>query len=82
MHSAPRQAFRLFPAGSRGETQQRDRIGMVVRTGLALFQQSSDLIQGQKRQFDLIRLDLPDLAQRVSLCQEPRRISSEKTADK
>lgn len=36
MHSAPRQAFRLFPAGSRGETQQRDRIGMAVRAGLDL----------------------------------------------
>lgn len=40
---------------------------MVVRAGLALLEELSDLIQGEESQFDLIGLDLPDVGLRVRL---------------
>lgn len=65
MHSPTGDALGLFPAGTCGETQESDRVRVVVRAGLALIEELGDLIQGEEGQFDLIGLDLPDVGQWV-----------------
>ncbi|MCY1523389.1 hypothetical protein D9M68_582850 [compost metagenome] len=67
MHGTTRKAFRFIPTGSGCEAKQGNRIGMVVRAGLALLKEPGDLIQRQERQFDLVSLYLPDVRQRVCL---------------
>lgn len=69
LDGASGQAFGLIPTGTSSETQHRDGIRVGDRACFALLQQ----------QRHLIRLDLADLGQ--GLCQDLRRISSEKTAD-
>jgi hypothetical protein len=67
MHGPAGDALGLFPAGTRSEAQESDRVRVVVRTGLALLEELGHLIQGEEGQFDLIGLDLPDIGQRVCL---------------
>lgn len=67
MHGPTGDALGLFPAGTCSETQESDRVCVVVHAGLALLEELGDLIQGEECQFDLIGLDLPDIGQRVCL---------------
>lgn len=65
MHNPTSDALSLFPASTRSEAQESDRVRVVVRAGLALLKELGDLTQGEEGQFDLIGLDLSDVGQWV-----------------
>ncbi|MDT4843545.1 hypothetical protein D3C80_1135570 [compost metagenome] len=58
--------LRFIPPGAGGEADQGHRVGVVVRRLTALLEELFDLRQREKRQFDLVRIDLVDFGQWVN----------------
>lgn len=59
------QRLGFVPAGAGSQVEQGDGVGVIVGGALALFEQLADLRQGEKGQLYLIRLDLPDIGERI-----------------